>query len=131
MPDELTYIEADGVGTVTLNRPQARNALTTRTYAELEAAVRGSTARCLVITGADPAFCSGDDVKHVMAAAGERIAAELRVEPRLTPAAQALLTTDIPVVARSTGPRSAGAWSWHSWRTSAWHRRAHGSASSS
>jgi len=104
MPDELTYIEADGVGTVTLNRPQARNALTARTYAELEAAVRGSTARCLVITGADPAFCSGDDVKQVMAAAGERIAAELRAEPRLTPAAQALLTTDIPVVAAVNGP---------------------------
>ena len=104
MPDELTYIEADGVGTVTLNRPQARNALTARTYAELEAAVRSSTARCLVITGADPAFCSGDDVKQVMAAAGERIAAELRAEPRLTPAAQALLTTDIPVVAAVNGP---------------------------
>lgn len=52
---ELTY-EADGdAGVITLNRPEARNALTWRTYAELEDAVRSTTPRCLVITGADPA----------------------------------------------------------------------------
>ena len=49
---------------------------TFRTYDELEDAVRTTTARCLVITGADPAFCSGDDVKQVMGgrrqAAGHR-----------------------------------------------------------
>jgi enoyl-CoA hydratase/carnithine racemase len=52
---EILYDEANGVGTITLNRPQTRNALTSRTYAELEVAVRSSTARCLVVTGADPA----------------------------------------------------------------------------
>ena len=104
MPDEVLYVEADGVGTITLNRPQARNALTPRSYAQLEAAVRESTARCLVVTGADPAFCSGDDVKQIMVADGARVAAELRAEPRLTPAAQALLATDIPVVAAVNGP---------------------------
>jgi len=104
MPDEVLYVEADGVGTITLNRPQARNALTPRSYAQLEGAVRGSTARCLVVTGADPAFCSGDDVKQIMVADGSRVAAELRAEPRLTPAAQALLATDIPVVAAVNGP---------------------------
>ena len=67
MPTELTYEEHDHVGVVTLDRPEARNALTFTTYAELEEAVRTTTARCLVITGADPAFCSGDDVKQIMA----------------------------------------------------------------
>ena len=28
--------------------------------------MRNSDARCLVITGTDPAFCSGDDVKQIM-----------------------------------------------------------------
>ena len=65
-PTEITYDEADHVGVITLNRPDARNALTFTTYAELEDAVRSTTARCLVITGADPAFCSGDDVKQIM-----------------------------------------------------------------
>jgi len=102
MPDELTYIEADGVGTVTLNRPQARNALTARTYAELEAAVRGSTARCLVVTGADPAFCSGDDVREIMGG-GEKRDKPVITKPRLTPAADAILHTNIPVIAAVNG----------------------------
>ncbi len=103
MATELTYDEVGDVGVITLNRPEARNALTFTTYAELEAAVRTTTARCLVVTGADPAFCSGDDVKQVMATAGERVASGLRAEPRLTPAAEALLRTDIPVIAAVNG----------------------------
>ncbi len=101
---EITY-ETDGdVAVITINRPEARNALTHTTYAELEQAVRSTSARCLVITGADPAFCSGDDVKQVMVQAGEQVAAGLRREPRLTPAAGALLGTDVPVVAAVNGP---------------------------
>ncbi|HVF32576.1 MAG TPA: enoyl-CoA hydratase/isomerase family protein [Acidimicrobiales bacterium] len=101
---EITYTEGDDhVGVLTLDRPEARNALTFTTYAELEDAVRTTTARCLVITGADPAFCSGDDVKQVMAGAGERVSRGLRAEPRLTPAADALLHTDVPVVAAVNG----------------------------
>src|SRR5260221_4143500 len=93
----------DDVGLITLNRPEARNALTRATYAELEDAVRTTTARCLVITGADPAFCSGDDVKQIMAAAGPQVAAGLRATPSLTPAAGALLGTDVPVIAAVNG----------------------------
>src|SRR3954466_7747524 len=103
MPDELEYAERDGVGVITLQRPEARNALTRTTYAELEDAVRSTTARCLVITGADPAFCSGDDVKVIMKAAGDQISSGLRAAPRLTPAADALLNTDVPVVAAVNG----------------------------
>src|SRR3954470_10067788 len=103
MYTELRY-ETDGdVGVITLDRPEARNALTHTTYAELEDAVRSTAARCLVITGADPAFCSGDDVKVIMKVAGEQVSAGLRAEPRLTPAADALLNTDVPVVAAVNG----------------------------
>jgi enoyl-CoA hydratase len=103
VPTELTYVETDHVGLLTLQRPEARNALTFTTYAELEEVVRTTTARCLVITGADPAFCSGDDVKQVMASAGERVASGLRAQPRITPAADALLHTDVPVIAAVNG----------------------------
>ena len=108
MATELTYVEADHVGVITLNRPEARNALTFTTYKELEDAVRTSAARCLVVTGADPAFCSGDDVKQIMAGAGDRVAGGLATEPRLTPAADALLHTDIPVIAAVNG--AAAGW---------------------
>lgn len=103
MAAELEYEVHDDVGVITLNRPDARNALTFRTYAELEDTVRTTTARCLVITGVDPAFCSGDDVKQVMAAAGESTSRHLAAAPRLTPAADALLHTDVPVIAAVNG----------------------------
>ena len=103
MDDELTYEERDHVGVITLNRPEARNALTHETYRLLEHAVRSTTARCLVITGADPAFCSGDDVKQVMVAVGDAVSSAMRTDPRITPAAAALLETDVPVVAAVNG----------------------------
>lgn len=104
----MTYQEIivgrDGeVETITINRPEAKNALTYRTYAEMEEAVRTTTARCLVITGSADAFCAGDDVRQVMAspdnAPGERLARE----PRTTPLADALLHTDVPVIAAVNG----------------------------
>jgi enoyl-CoA hydratase len=102
---ELRIERRGDVEILTLDRPEARNALTHRSYAELDRAVRETTARCLVITGAGTAFCSGDDVRQVMGGgdgrAGERLAA---AQPRLTPAAEALLTTDVPIVAAVNGP---------------------------
>jgi enoyl-CoA hydratase len=100
---EITYATDNGVGIVTLNRPGARNALTMRTYAELREAVLAADVRCLVITGADPAFCSGDDVKQIMAAPGGPPSEALERTPRLTPAAEALLYTDVPVIAAVNG----------------------------
>ena len=90
------------VDVITLNRPEMRNALRYETYAMLEAAVRDTTARCLVITGADPAFCSGDDVRAVMAG-GDSSTKPVVVKPRLTPAADALLHTNVPVIAAVNG----------------------------
>jgi enoyl-CoA hydratase len=100
---EITYDEHGHVGVISLNRPEARNALTYTTYAELEDAVRTTTARCLIITGVDPAFCSGDDVKQIMAGAGDQVATGLHSAPRLTPAADALLHTNVPVIAAVNG----------------------------
>ena len=100
---ELIYEKHDDVGVITLNRPEARNALTHTTYAELAHAVDNTDARCLIITGADPAFCSGDDVKQIMVAAGDQVVSGLRAEPRLTPTAASLLRTDVPTIAAVNG----------------------------
>jgi enoyl-CoA hydratase/carnithine racemase len=99
---EIEY-EVDGhVGVITLNRPEAHNALTWTTYSELEDAVRSTEARCLVITGAGRSFCSGDDVKQLMSTFADREPDTTRV-PRLTPAAEALLYSDVPLVAAVNG----------------------------
>jgi len=108
MSDVLWHLGDDHVGTITLNRPDARNALTWGMYAELERLVReapATGARCLVVTGADPAFCSGDDVRQVMGGGAEGKAPLSTGErtPRLTPAADALLHCDLPVVAAVNG----------------------------
>src|SRR6056297_2433625 len=99
---EIEYTKRGHVGIITVDRPEARNALTFTTYAELARAVETTTARCLVITGRDPAFCSGDDVKQVMVAASSDLTSTDR-EPRLTPAAGSLLRTDVPVIAAVNG----------------------------
>jgi enoyl-CoA hydratase/carnithine racemase len=101
-------LDDDRVGVITLDRPTTRNALTLEMYAELERLVRGAPdvgARCLVVTGTDPAFCSGDDVRQVMGG-GRAGAAPVAVDrtPRLTPAADAILGTDLPVIAAVNGP---------------------------
>src|SRR6478736_641254 len=80
--NELIVTRRGDVDVITINRPEVRNALTFKTYDLLEQAVRTTTARCLVITGADPAVV---------------------VAPRLTPAADALLYTNVPIVAAVNG----------------------------
>ena len=56
-----------------------------------------------MITGADPAFCSGDDVKLIMAGPERPAEGWGDGTPRLTPAADALLHTDVPVIAAVNG----------------------------
>jgi enoyl-CoA hydratase len=102
MDNEIIVTREGDVDVITINRPDVRNALRFQTYDQLETAVRKTTARCLVITGADPAFCSGDDVREVMGG-GERTDRPVVVSPRLTPAADALLYTNVPVVAAVNG----------------------------
>src|SRR4051812_46494518 len=103
VPEELDYEERDGVGVITLQRPEARNALTRTTYAELEEAVRSTTARCLVVTGADPAFCSGDDVKQIMAGGGGSGPAGPPPPPPPTPAARPPPPTPLPPLPPADG----------------------------
>jgi enoyl-CoA hydratase len=91
----------DDVAVLTLHRPEVRNALRHQTFAEIEAAVLTTSARVLIVTGEDPAFCSGDDVRAIMGA-GEKQERERRT-PRLTPAADAFLYSDIPVIAAVNG----------------------------
>jgi 2-(1,2-epoxy-1,2-dihydrophenyl)acetyl-CoA isomerase len=59
---------ADGVATLTLNRPEAYNALSLALGRELFHAVlevdEDPAVRCVVITGAGKAFCGGGDVKE-------------------------------------------------------------------
>lgn len=104
---DLIYDVNEHVGVLTLNRPDAMNSLTYQLYADIEDTVRSSEARVLVITGSGRAFCAGDDMKQILGSA-EPAPAEFRDRAKatggLTPAADALLHTDIPVIAAVNGP---------------------------
>jgi enoyl-CoA hydratase len=64
----LVHVES-GVAVVTLNRPEARNALSRQMIAELRRAMaevdRNDDVAAVVLTGADPAFCAGLDLKEL------------------------------------------------------------------
>jgi enoyl-CoA hydratase/carnithine racemase len=108
----VLYETRDGIARITLNRPQRRNALNRRAYDELEAAFRFATldgeARCVVVTGADPAFCAGEDVKEMMTGEVADAPRPQRTSYRATPAAMAAIDCDKPVIAAVNG--SAVGW---------------------
>ncbi|MEO8813012.1 MAG: enoyl-CoA hydratase-related protein [Caulobacteraceae bacterium] len=67
MTDHLIETHDDGVATLTMNRPEARNALTGEMQSALFEAIprlaADPTVRAVVLTGAGGAFCAGGDVK--------------------------------------------------------------------
>ena len=71
---ELLATREQGVLTLTLNRPEARNALSrpmvSALAAQLAVAETDAAVKCIVLTGAGKGFCAGGDVKG-MAASGD------------------------------------------------------------
>jgi 2-(1,2-epoxy-1,2-dihydrophenyl)acetyl-CoA isomerase len=67
MTDHLLETFEDGVATLTMNRPEALNAMTssmmTKMHEALPRLAADQTVRCVVLTGAGGAFCAGGDVK--------------------------------------------------------------------
>ncbi|MCZ7629480.1 MAG: enoyl-CoA hydratase [Microthrixaceae bacterium] len=74
MDSELVVEVAEGVATVTLNRPRARNALNATLRSALRQAMgeldADGTVRAIILTGADPAFCAGLDLKELAGSPG-------------------------------------------------------------
>jgi enoyl-CoA hydratase len=69
VPDVALLEVADGVAVVTLNRPEVRNALSSELLGALTRLVTEADGRddvdVLILTGADPAFCAGLDLKEL------------------------------------------------------------------
>lgn len=74
LPDCLLVEQHGPVLRLTLNRPDALNALTTELLAALTAALDAAAAqadvRCVVLTGAGRAFCAGQDLRDPAVAPG-------------------------------------------------------------
>ena len=109
---ELTTVlfdVADRVATITLNRPDARNAATFEMEQELihcfAEADADPAVGCIVLTGAGKGFCAGDDVTKAWGDPRmEATLAELASpNPPITPLVGAMLATDTPTVAAVNG----------------------------
>lgn len=108
---EVVRVEvADGVATITLNRPAARNALSREVLRTLPPVVRACDQRddvaAIVLTGADPAFCAGLDLKELGAGelSDEVAPVEMEHERRRGP----LPVTSVPVIGAVNGVAVTG-----------------------
>ena len=67
--ENINFEKMDGVGIITLNRPESRNALTLDMVAEMGEAIEACKrpdVRAVLLTGAGGGFCSGADLKFVV-----------------------------------------------------------------
>ena len=108
MSDLVLRADHEGVATLTLNRPQARNALSVPLMTALEAALAAVQAdagvRVVVLAGAGPAFCAGHDLKEVRGADHATHRALFEQCSRLM---QAITALRVPVIARVHGIATA------------------------
>lgn len=97
-----------GVRTLTLNRPDRKNALNAQLWVELadalRAAARDTGLRALVVTGAGGAFCSGADISTP-----EDIHPKDKLR-RLTEVALALHELTVPTIAKVAGVAVGAGW---------------------
>lgn len=117
MTDELVHLEVSGgLGTITLDSPSNRNALSSRLTADLErhleSALGDERVRVIVLTGEGPVFCSGADLKEQR----ERNAAGQNTAPGAGSGGGGGVATIFsriwdspkPFIARVNGPARAG-----------------------
>jgi len=107
---DLQLEVVDGVATLVIDRPSARNALALQTMEELDQAletVRVERARVLVIRGAgDKAFCAGGDIKELEHMRSEAEAAAMAHRMRAT--LDRIPQLAIPVIAGLNGDALGG-----------------------
>jgi enoyl-CoA hydratase/carnithine racemase len=98
--EQLVEIERhDGVALVRLNRPEARNAVNAAmAEAIVDAMGLVQDAHCIVLTGADPAFCAGLDLR------------DLGIDKLgdLAPFVASVASSEVPVIAAVNGPAVTG-----------------------
>src|SRR5262245_56125120 len=100
---------SDRIATITLNRPEARNALNRDVRRELPRAVAAADADddvdVLILTGTDPAFCAGVDLKELGSSSDRDVADAVGAEgPQRGP----LPPTDKPIIGAINGVAITG-----------------------
>lgn len=101
----IKYEVADGVATITLNRPEVYNALNDGITYELQdawkAVAKDDQVRVVVLTGSGKAFCSGQDLKAVSGT--EKRSFMESLQKRYNPIIRAMRSLPKPIVGRLNG----------------------------
>lgn len=105
---DLRYEVADGVATITFNRPRVLNALTFEVYARLRDRLRDlrddESVRTVILTGEGRGFCSGGDVHAIIGALLQRDVREHLEFTRMTGAVvRNMRMLDKPIIAAVNG----------------------------
>src|SRR5215468_287409 len=106
---QLAY--SAGVATITLNRPEKRNAISYQLIQDLLAAfeeVRTSSALVLILTGAGKAFCSGMDLENLKALIGRTLEQSLEDSKIMAQLFRTLYDFPKPTIAAVNGAAVAG-----------------------
>ena len=102
---------SNGVRTLTLNRPEKRNALSPELIEELTGALHDA-AECscgvVILTGAGAAFCSGLDLDHLATISARTPEENRRDSENVARVLRALYDFPKPVIAAVNGPAIAG-----------------------
>lgn len=111
MSQVLTQV-ADGIGWVTLNRPERMNAVTIDLSRELEKALRSlgdhRDVKVIIVRGSGGNFCAGGDFDEVQRLRGEGPAALRTLFTAFREACDVIAALAIPVVAAVEGVAMAG-----------------------
>ncbi|MEU4495132.1 enoyl-CoA hydratase-related protein [Streptomyces sp. NBC_00210] len=112
MADSVLYEVSDGLATITINRPEAMNAMNTEAKVALRDSARAAAAdpsvRAVLLTASGRAFCVGQDLKEhigILAAARESGSGDTMntVREHYNPIVRALTEMPKPVVAGVNG----------------------------
>lgn len=108
MADVLLIEVEDGIATLTLNRPEKRNALNRALLDALESAFDrfddGREARVIVVRGEGPVFCAGLDLRDLH----ERQGTDADPESGVTAVFQRIERSRLPTIAQVHGDALAG-----------------------
>jgi len=114
MQDFLLYEKSGGIVTLTMNRPETRNALSTPEICaefvdRLKAIESDISVNVIILTGAGPAFCAGGDIKKMRDRSGfapMKTIIETRDSYRRTihQVAKMLNAIEVPMIAAINGP---------------------------